>query len=210
MNQLCSKSLIWKKRVIKHITLKYFMNLYIRYFDKEVVVQKVEEAVAFLSEIPGFEPDDYFVSDFVSYVNGPILYPKRYKVRNRSYFIVIKTTAKDLEEFKANGANAPILTPEPPQVVEKERPRSPYQAENVGWYEAEVTFNRVLANPVTGKSRYFSTDFIARVKAISVQDCYERVIDYLRHREDIDSRSQFPSIKGRNFRATFLGLYPKN
>ena len=184
------------------------MNLYIRYFDKEVVVQKIDEAVAFLSEIPGFEPDDFFVNDFVSYVNGPIQYPKRYKVRNRSYFIVIKTNANTLEEFKANGTSVVEQSAEQP-VVEKERPRSPYLSDNVGWYETEVTFNRVLANPVTGKSRYFSTDFIARVKATSVQDCYDRVMDYLRSRPDIDSRSQLPSIKGRNFRAKFLGLYPE-
>ena len=47
------------------------MNLYIRYFDKEVVVQKIDEAVAFLSEIPGFEPDDFFVNDFVSKSKNP-------------------------------------------------------------------------------------------------------------------------------------------
>ena len=123
--------------------------------------------------------------------------------------ILNKTNAKTLEEFKANGAAAAELPAEQP-VVEKERPRNPYQADNVGWYEAEVTFNRVLANPVTGKSRYFSTDFIARVKATSVQDCYDRIVDYLRHRPDIDSRSQLPSIKGRNFRARFLGLYPED
>lgn len=187
------------------------MNLYIRYFDKEVVVQKIDEAVAFLNEIPGFEPDDFFVNDFVSYVNGPIQFPKRYKVRNRSYFIVIKTTANTLEEFKANGANAAALLAEQAG-AEKVQPRtiSPYQSENVGWYEASITFNRVLANPVTGKSRYFSTDFVARVKAISVQDCYNRVVDYLRNRPDIDSRSQLPSIKGRNFRTRFLGLHPEN
>jgi hypothetical protein len=108
------------------------MNLYIRYFDKEVVVQKIDEAVAFLSEIPGFEPDDFFVNDFVSYVNGPIQYPKRYKVRNRSYFIVIKTNAKTLEEFKANGTSVVEQSAEQP-VVEKERPRSPYWSDNVGW-----------------------------------------------------------------------------
>lgn len=195
------------------------MNLYIRYFDKEVIVQKLDEAVAFLSEIPGFEPDDFFVNDFVSYVNGPIQYPKRYKVRNRSYFIVIKTTANTIEEFKANGAAAAAAvasnsaqansTPEPAP-AKKESPRDPYRSELVGWYEADITFNRVLAHPVTGKARYFSTEFIARVKATSIQNCYDRVVDYLRSRTDIDSRSQMPSIKGRNFRATYLGFNLKN
>lgn len=184
------------------------MNLYIRYFDKEILVKKVEEAVNFLASIPGFTPDDYFVNDFVSYVNGPVQYPKRYKVRNRSYFIVIKTSANTLEEFKANGCNAPVAQPAV-QAAPKERVRDAYHTEQVGWYEAELSFNRVLENPVTGKSKYFTTDFVARVKAKSVQNCYDRVVSYLRGREDVDSRSQMPSIKGRNFRATYLGLHPE-
>ncbi len=186
------------------------MNLYIRYFEKEVLVHNIEDAVAFLSEIPGFEPDDNFVNDFVSYVNGPVQYPKRYKVRNKSYFIVIKTVAASLAEFKANGANAAASAAQPAQPTPVKERRDPYRVEHIGWYEAELTFNRVLANPDTGKSRYFSTDFVARVKAVSVQDCYDRVVDYLRSREDIDSRSQFPSIKGRNFHATYLGMYPED
>jgi hypothetical protein len=41
------------------------------------------------------------------------------------------------------------------------------------------------------------------VKAASGQDCYERIVDYLRDR--VDERSQFPSAKGKNFRFTYLG-----
>ncbi len=189
------------------------MNLYLRYFDREILVHRIEDAVAFLSEIPGFEADEYFVNDFVSYVNGPVQYPKRYKVRSKAYFIVIKTKAATLEEFKANGAAAPAgagaVAPAAAPAVVRER-RDALHAERIGWYEAAITFNRVLANPQTGKARYFSTEFVARVKAVSPQDSYDRVVDYLRHREDVDERSQFPSIKGRNFHTTYLGLYPEN
>ena len=51
------------------------MNLYLRYFDKEVLVTKVEDALGFMNEIPGFEPDDYFVQEFVAYVNSPVQFP---------------------------------------------------------------------------------------------------------------------------------------
>lgn len=178
------------------------MKLYLRYFDREVLVSRVDEALSFLSEIPGFEPDDYFVQEFVGYVNGPVQFPKRFKVHSRSYFIVIKTNADSLEEFKRIGQNTP-----PTQNIKQERmaQRESMLAENVGWYDASITFKRVLAHPETGKYCYLDTGFRARLKALSVQDCYERVTNYLRRRDDIDPRSQFPSIKGRNFRAAFLG-----
>lgn len=178
------------------------MNLYLRYFDKEILVSRVEEALEFLNAIPGFEPDNYFVQEFVNYVNGPVQFPKRFKVHNRSYFIVIKTSVSSLEEFKRVGQNNAAA-----QAMKQERQaaRDSMVAENIGWYDASICFKRVLAHPETGKFCYLNTDFRARLKARSVQDCYERVTNYLRRRGDIDPRSQFPSIKGRNFRAAFLG-----
>jgi len=35
-------------------------------------------------------------------------------------------------------------------------------------------------------------------------DCYNRIVEHLRQR--VDDRSQFPSVKGKNFRYRFLGL----
>ena len=177
------------------------MNLYLRYFDKEVLVTKVEDALGFMNEIPGFEPDDYFVQEFVAYVNSPVQFPKRFKVRNRSYFIVIKTTAKDLEEFKRIGQAAASQGAAKIESVSAQSNSSAH----VGWYDASLSFKRVLAHPDPGKFCYLNTDFSARLKAMSVQDCYDRVTNYLRRRDDIDPRSQFPSIKGRNFQAVFLG-----
>ena len=72
-----------------------------------------------------------------------------------------------------------------------------------GWYEGSLDFKRVLLIPGTGKFQYSDTQFVARVKAASGQDCYERIVDYLRDR--VDERSQFPSAKGKNFRFTYLG-----
>ncbi|MGM9675726.1 MAG: hypothetical protein ACI3X9_09725 [Bacteroidaceae bacterium] len=182
------------------------MNLYLRYFDKEVLVSKVEEALDFMNEIPGFEPDDFFVQEFVAYVNSSVQFPKRFKVRNRSYFIVIKTTAQNLEEFKRIGQAAASQNTAKP---ESPSSRAANSSAHVGWYDATLCFKRVLAHPDTGKFCYLNTDFSARLKAMSVQDCYDRVTNYLRRRDDIDPRSQFPSIKGRNFQAVFLGHDPE-
>jgi len=38
---------------------------------------------------------------------------------------------------------------------------------------------------------------------MSGQDCYNRIVDHLSQR--VDSRSQFPSAKGKNFKFTYLG-----
>ena len=82
------------------------MNLYIRYFDEECVVSSAEEAFDFLSSLPGITLDEAFVKDLRQYMDSPMPYPKRYKVRPRVYFIVIKTTATTLAEFKVNGGRS--------------------------------------------------------------------------------------------------------
>ena len=85
------------------------MNLYIRYFDEECVVSSAEEAFDFLSSLPGITLDEAFVKDLRQYMDSPMPYPKRYKVRPRVYFIVIKTTATTLAEFKVNGGRTQSL-----------------------------------------------------------------------------------------------------
>ena len=82
------------------------MNLYIRYFDDEVVVASVDEALDFIRTIQGFDVTPQFEEDFRQYADGNMPFPKRYKVRPRVYFIVIKTQAANLEEFKAIGKGA--------------------------------------------------------------------------------------------------------
>lgn len=196
------------------------MNLYIRYFDDEVVVKSVDEALQFISGFQGFVMTPQFEADFRQYVEGPMPYPKRYKVRARIYFIVIKTTAESLEEFKANGkatgeeaAGAEMADGDPASrehsfLRPKDQIMMRLQDELPGWYEGVVNFKRVVRNVVTGKCDYIDTQFVARVKAYSGIDCYNRVIDHLRTRSDIDPRSQFPSAKGKNFQFTYLGLKP--
>ena len=201
------------------------MNLYIRYFDDEVVVRSVDEALQFIAGIQGFNMSPQFEEDFRQYVEGPMPYPKRYKVRARVYFIVIKTTAESLEEFKANGKtqqedkpaddmlgdmlpDTAVMNQQRSTLRPKEQALLRLNDELPGWYEATVNFKRVVRNVNTGKFDYVDTTFVARVKAFSGMDCYNRIIDHLRTRSDIDPRSQFPSAKGKNYHFTYLGLKP--
>ena len=59
--------------------------------------------------------------------------------------------------------------------------------------------------PETSKFQYKDTLFRVRLKAQSPMDCYNRIVDHLRNRQDVDSRSQFPSSKSSNFFYTYLG-----
>lgn len=192
-------------RKARAIILFYFlMNLYIRYFQNEILVKSVEEACDFLSSIPDIKVDDALANDLRRFLADPAMYPKRYKVKGKSYFIVIKTPFETIKEFQDEGAA-------------KREGRELRQAERrdridhitrlrVGWYEACLTFKRVVSHPTTQKFMYCDTPFRARLKATSVQDCYNRIVDHLRARRDVDPRSQFPSVKGRNFEYTFLGM----
>ncbi|MBQ7462253.1 MAG: hypothetical protein IJS63_08375 [Bacteroidaceae bacterium] len=176
------------------------MNLYIRYFDDETLVYSVEEALAFLSSLEDVEVTEEMTSELEKFMQSSALYPKHIKVRARSFFIAIKTTAKTMEEFKAKGAS---LGKEE-KAAQKEAIAS-YSKEQPGWYEAKISFKRVILMPETQKSQYFDTPFVCKVWANSAQECYDKVIEHLRGRQDIDPRSQFPSIKSQNFEFSFLG-----
>ena len=76
--------------------------------------------------------------------------------------------------------------------------------EREGWYEGSINFKRVSLVPGTGKFQYRDTLFVARVKAMSGLDCYNRIVDHLRGR--VDERSQFPSAKGKNYHFRYLGM----
>ena len=80
------------------------MNLYIRYFDDETLVYSVEEALHFLSSLDDVEVTEEMSAELEKFMASSALYPKHIKVRARSFFIVIKTTAQTMEEFKAKGA----------------------------------------------------------------------------------------------------------
>ena len=76
------------------------MNLYLRYFDREILVKNVDEAIRFLSDIDEIEMNPQLERDIREYVKSDVYYPKRYKIRPRIYFIIIKTEAQTMQHFK--------------------------------------------------------------------------------------------------------------
>ena len=176
------------------------MNLYLRYFDREALVYSVDEAIDFLRDLDEIGMNPVLETDIREYVESDVFYPKRYKVRPRVYFIIIKTDAETMQDFKEkkavhSGPQAPVKAMAPALVRLNEiRP---------GWYEGMIDFKRVLLVPGTGKFQYRDTQFIANVKAESGMDCYNRIVEHLRER--VDDRSQFPSAKGKNFKFRYLG-----
>lgn len=178
------------------------MNLYLRYFDRETLVNTVEEALAFLGEIEEIGMNPMLENDIREYVASDVFYPKRYKIRPRVYFIIIKTEAATMQDFKEKKAvHAPVAG------AAHDRAASPIvnklNEEKYGWYEGVIDFKRVLMVPGTGKFQYRDTHFVARVKAESGIDCYYRIVEHLQER--VDNRSQFPSAKGKNFKFFYLG-----
>ncbi|MBO4826473.1 MAG: hypothetical protein J5506_04465 [Prevotella sp.] len=179
------------------------MNLYLRYFDRETLVTNVDDAIDFLASIPEIGMNDDLAEDIREYAMSDVYYPKRYKVRPRVYFIVIKTEAANMTDFKQKKAlRSNAAGGEQREVVAPAIMR--LNQEREGWYEGALDFKRVVMIPTTGKHEYRDTHFVAQVKAISGLDCYNRIVEHLRER--VDSRSQFPSAKGKNFKFKFLGL----
>ena len=184
------------------------MNLYLRYFDKETLAHNVDEALAFLRSIPEIGMNSNIESDIRDYVASDGFYPKRYKVRQRVYFIIIKTTAATMLDFKQKKA----LHSSPQQNMlggdKRELPSTVMMRlneERPGWYEGSLDFKRVVMIPSTGKHEYRDTHFVVQCKAMSGMDCYNRIVDHLRGR--VDNRSQFPSAKGKNFHFKYLGMW---
>lgn len=181
------------------------MNLYLRYFDDEILVTSVDAAIDFLRSIDEIDVNPALEADIREYAASNVLYPKRYKIRSRVYFIIIKTVASTMQEFKEhrNQKKDAKETTEP-----KERSVSAevlkLNEEKHGWYEGDMLFKRVNYDPAKGKYRYLDTPFVAQVKAASGMDCYNRIVTHLQER--VDTRSQFPSPKGKNFKFRFLGL----
>jgi len=176
------------------------MNLYLRYFDREILVKSVDDAIAFLAEIDEIGMNPVLERDIREYAASDVLYPKRYKVRPRIYFIIIKTEAATMQDFKEKKAVHPSASSEQkapaPAVVR-------LNEERFGWYEGTIDFKRVLMVPGTGKFQYRDTHFVACCKAESGLDCYNRIVDHLSQR--VDPRSQFPSAKGKNFKFRYMG-----
>lgn len=186
------------------------MNLYLRYFDKEALVYTVDEAIDFLNSIPEIGMNSDLETDIRDYVASDVYYPKRYKVRPRIYFIIIKTTAASMQDFKEKKALHPVPNAVSMSSSNDKRDMTASVMTrlteiNPGWYEGSLDFKRVVLIPSTGKHEYHDTHFVAQCKAESGQDCYNRIVEHLRER--VDSRSQFPSAKGKNFKFKYLGRW---
>ena len=183
------------------------MNLYLRYFSEETLVHSVDEAVNFLTSLSDFRVDENMINDLRQFAESSVSYPKRYKIRPRVYFIVIKTTANTMEEFKANNKKNATATDSTNEAAapHKNDKQAELAEEKKGWYEGSIMFKRVIPIQGTGKFQYRDTLFVARCKANSAIHCYERIVQHLRNRQDVDLRSQFPSAKGKNFYYKNLG-----
>ena len=183
------------------------MNLYLRYFSEETLVHSVDEAVNFLTSLSDFRVDENMINDLRQFAESSVSYPKRYKIRPRVYFIVIKTTANTMEEFKANNKKNATATDSMNEAAapHKNDKQAELAEEKKGWYVGSIMFKRVIPIQGTGKFQYRDTLFVARCKANSAIHCYERIVQHLRNRQDVDLRSQFPSAKGKNFSYKYLG-----
>ncbi|MDD5862535.1 MAG: hypothetical protein PUD15_08300 [Prevotella sp.] len=179
------------------------MNLYVRYFDREALFHNSEEVIAFLSRIDEIGMDDKLANEIREYAESDVLYPKRVKVRPRAYFIIIKTTAETMADFKAKKGVHPVSPGEKQKMAGSAVLRLSEQ--RPGWYEGDLNFKRVVTIPATGKHEYRDTRFVVRCKAMSGQDCYDRMVENLQER--VDRRSQFPSAKGKNFHFKYLGMW---
>lgn len=176
------------------------MNLYLRYFDQETLVENTDEAIDFLHSIPQISLTADLENDIREYAISSNNYPKRYKIRPRIYFIIIKTDAQTMQEFKEHKTV---------QLPAKESyavpPISMLLQHRDGWYEGSLDFKRVTTIPGSTKCQYIDTNVIIRCKATCGQECYDRIVEYLRTR--VDSRSQFPAAKGKNFSFKYLGMW---
>ena len=183
------------------------MNLYLRYFDKETLVTNVDDAITFLRSIQEIGMNPGLEADIRDYAASDVYYPKRYKVRQRVYFIIIKTTAATMLDFKQKKALHPVSSGG--QMMDKRDLAATVvtrlNEERPGWYEGSLDFKRVVMIPSTGKHEYRDTHFVVQCKAMSGLDCYNRIVEHLKGR--VDSRSQFPSAKGKNFHYKYLGMW---
>ncbi len=194
----------------RHLTcgILSYMNLYIRYFEQDTIAHNMDEVVAFLETIHDFKYSEEAVNRVNLYYTSNNLYPFRLKVNYSNYILFLKTEADTIEEFremeqikKAQKEAAGVQ-----HVPEKRKSILELMSEpNPGWYEAALTFKRVVPIQFTNKFQYRDTRFRVRLKAGSPMDCYNKIVNHLRNRQDVDQRSQFPSAKSSNFEYTYLG-----
>jgi len=145
------------------------------------------------------------INDVQAYVESDIPYPKRYKIRPRVYFILIKSNAETMEEFRANNRKKANGEMGGAEQDEKDERMKQLTEEQFGWYRCTLAFKRVIQIPETLKYEYQDNEFAAFIKGSCPMECYNRAVDYLQARQDIDPRSQYPSAKNSSFTFQYIG-----
>lgn len=188
------------------------MNIYVRYFNQDALTHSFDELMEFLSSIPEIPISQRLIDEVKAYVECDNPFPKRYKIRPRVYFILIKTNAQTMEEFKAHRKDVPkeggvSMDSMPVETAynRKEIRAAQLAEEREGWYLCNIVFKRVIQIAGTAKFRYQDTTFEAYVYAQSGKACYDRIIEHLKARPEVDLRSQFPSARGTNFNFEYVG-----
>ena len=184
------------------------MNLFVRYFDNERVCHNMEEVATFLAELKEITINDADLESIQKYYDSKNLYPFRLKVSQNNYVLCLKTSAEDIEQFKEEREERGVRGVREVKDDGKKVFADFINEEHNGWYEATILFKRVVKIQGTSKCQYKDTVFKAQLKANSGADCYKRMIEHLRNRQDVDVRSRFPSIKSNNFEFEFLGDAP--
>ncbi len=176
------------------------MNYYARYFDSEGVFHTPQALVDFIASIPQIIMTDELAGAMLKFCEDKTSFPRHFRLPNKHTFIVIKTNASSLDEFKTIGANGGVLPAEVKEAknlaVDELRP---------GKYRVSITFRRAIVNTETRKCVFVEEPFEVEMQAQSQRQCYDVVIEYLRNHPDLDARSQFPSIRSANFSATLMG-----
>lgn len=189
-----------------------FMNLFVRYFDHETLVHNIDEVEAFLAGIDEIKLRKEDLKSILKYWDSNNQYPYRMRVSPSNYVLFLKTEADTVEGFKEEQLHKKEQKAVAAPMEEPEEPKKTFadymNEEHRGWYEATMLFKRVVRIQGTNKCQYKDTVFRAQLKAESGADCYNRLVEHLRNRQDVDVRSQFPSIKSNNFEFEFLGDSP--
>lgn len=179
------------------------MNIYIRYFDDEALCHNMLEIREYLDSIAEIEVTPKMLDEIAAYAESDILFPKRYKVTSRNYFIMIKTELESLADFHANAKEKRDSTSEAPG-----RSNSVYDQVHEGWYQCEKRFKRVVPVSIEGetpKYEYIETSIEALVYGATPRECHDLLVEHLKEREDLDARCQYPSLKESNFLYEYKG-----
>ena len=188
-----------------------YMNIYARYFDQEIVASSFEELMNFLTSIPEINVTTELLDSVKAYIDSPLPYPKRYKLRPRVYFILIKTTAKNIQEFK-NNKNQAESTKESSESTAnsyKNERISSLCDDNPGWYKVSLSIKRMVHIKELQKFQYQDSAITAYINSNSPIGCYNRLTEYIKSRQDIDPRSQIPSAKSDSFQFEYIGTNVK-